>query len=345
MEQKRKLKSVDTHFWEDSYIDELDPIEKLVFLYLLTNPNCNLAGIYEVSLKKIAYQTGIDRDMLLKIIARFERDEKAYFMSGRIILPNYAKHQNYNPSMMIAVKRALNDLPSELISFLRTLENTPISNFLISYIEGGDSMGTACIDGALQKESEVESEVKKFKSEVEVTSQNLNFSEKIKTLYKNHSRITEPNLQKHITPVLTILDEPYSKKLGEKILGEIVQETFSKLSKSHGVRMEFLIENLRKNISAKHEEIIQKKKSSDLKQAELDRIKHAKEEREQIEEENRIYREELPKKIAIYLNFLRKNKEIFSVKDYHELEKSLLSGSINLAIMLIQPKMDEMELV
>ena len=66
-----KNRYIDTKFWTDTYITNLDPIEKLLFLYALTNPHTNIAGIYEISIKQIAFDTGIDKEMVEKIFQRF----------------------------------------------------------------------------------------------------------------------------------------------------------------------------------------------------------------------------------------------------------------------------------
>ena len=42
-----KQRSVDTCFWDDRYITQLDPSEKLLFLYLLTNTLTNICGVYQ----------------------------------------------------------------------------------------------------------------------------------------------------------------------------------------------------------------------------------------------------------------------------------------------------------
>jgi hypothetical protein len=55
-----KLRSVNTRFWEDPFVEELTPSEKLLFLYLLTNPLANLLGIYEITIKRISYDTGYE---------------------------------------------------------------------------------------------------------------------------------------------------------------------------------------------------------------------------------------------------------------------------------------------
>ena len=41
-------------FWTDPYVDGLDPSEKLLYIYLLTNPQCNIAGIDDHSPSRAA---------------------------------------------------------------------------------------------------------------------------------------------------------------------------------------------------------------------------------------------------------------------------------------------------
>jgi len=53
---------VKDEFWTDPYIEDLDPSEKLLFLYLITNPLCNVAGIYESQITRIAYETGFEKE-------------------------------------------------------------------------------------------------------------------------------------------------------------------------------------------------------------------------------------------------------------------------------------------
>lgn len=76
----KKMRSINTKFWDDNWAIDLDPIEKLLFLYLLTNSHTTLAGIYELHLRKMAFETGIDKEMLEKILKRFEKDKKVWFI-------------------------------------------------------------------------------------------------------------------------------------------------------------------------------------------------------------------------------------------------------------------------
>jgi len=44
-----KNRYINTKFWDDPFIAELSIKEKLLYLYLITNPLTNAAGIYEIS--------------------------------------------------------------------------------------------------------------------------------------------------------------------------------------------------------------------------------------------------------------------------------------------------------
>ena len=96
---------LNSRFWEDNYISELDPSEKLLFLYCLTNLRLGLSGIYEVPLNHIAVDTGLDQTTLSKLFKRFENDRKILFLDGWICIINYPKYQNYESDQKQTIHR------------------------------------------------------------------------------------------------------------------------------------------------------------------------------------------------------------------------------------------------
>jgi len=106
-----KLRSVNTKFWEDPFIEELSISEKLLFLYLLTNSQTNILGIYEISIKRISYDTGLNKETIQKGFERFGRVQKAYFIDNFVILPNFLKNQRLNANMKTGVAKIFNELP------------------------------------------------------------------------------------------------------------------------------------------------------------------------------------------------------------------------------------------
>lgn len=127
-----KLRSLSTSFWSDPYIEELTPNQKLLFIYLITNEKTNMLGIYESSIRKMSFETGIEKGEVLKALKRFESDNKVKYQSNYVILVNYMKYQNYNTNMMKSAIDVYNNLPNELkIKGLEVCKSNPKEGFRI----------------------------------------------------------------------------------------------------------------------------------------------------------------------------------------------------------------------
>lgn len=110
-----KQRYINTHFWNDGFVSELEPTEKLLFLYLLTNPSTTIAGAYEISIRKMAFDTGIDRSEIQRTLEMFGKARKiTYTKSGWIILHNFIKHQSLNPKIISGIRREIATVPDEV---------------------------------------------------------------------------------------------------------------------------------------------------------------------------------------------------------------------------------------
>lgn len=119
-----KQRYLDTKFWSDSYIEKLDPIEKLLFIYLMTNERTNLAGIYELPVKYMSVETGIEKSMLENILSRFERDNKVVLFEGWVRLVNAIKHQNTsNVKIHAGIEKILEDVPKHIQQGLKLTDD------------------------------------------------------------------------------------------------------------------------------------------------------------------------------------------------------------------------------
>jgi len=123
-----KLRSVNVNFWSDDYIQELNPNEKLMFLYLLTNPKTELCGIYEISIKTIIFETGLTEEEVNSAFEHFERDSKVIYYGKYIILPNYLKNQKLNPNMKINCLNAFNQLPESIKQKYNSISKSDIAS-------------------------------------------------------------------------------------------------------------------------------------------------------------------------------------------------------------------------
>ena len=181
-----KLRSVNTKFWDDTFISELTPNDKLLFLYLITNPLTNLLGIYEITMKRICFDTGLKKDTIRKGFERFGRVKKVFFVDNFIILPNWLKNQRLNTNMKVAVSKEFNSLPDVLKTNI--LGNS--SEGLVNGSEGFRMVRERLGKYEIEIEEEIEEEIEKEKGNKKgIENINLSFYSKQIELNKEETLI------------------------------------------------------------------------------------------------------------------------------------------------------------
>ena len=137
-----KQRYIRDELWSDDWVMDLDPSEKLLWVFLLTNERCNIAGIYKAVTRWVAFHTGLDTDITRKMLDRFVNDGKIALNGDWIIICNYEKHQvNTNLSVQKGIARIIDELPLDIRDFVingeagyrlstgcRTLLNSTIPN-------------------------------------------------------------------------------------------------------------------------------------------------------------------------------------------------------------------------
>lgn len=86
---------VDTSFWTDGKVDDFSPEDKYFMLYLLTNPFSTQLGIYEISIKQVAFQLGYSMDTVKVLIERFENKYGMILFSpstNEVAIKNFLRH-------------------------------------------------------------------------------------------------------------------------------------------------------------------------------------------------------------------------------------------------------------
>lgn len=91
-----EIRFIQTSFWGDSYILDLTPEEKLIYLYLLSNSKTSQCGAYEIPPKTIEYETGLIREVVARVLERFQSSGKILFdrSTNEIMLLNWFRHNN-----------------------------------------------------------------------------------------------------------------------------------------------------------------------------------------------------------------------------------------------------------
>lgn len=191
-----KQRSVDTCFWDDSYIVGLDPSEKLLFMYLLTNPLTSICGVYEIGIRRISFDTGFDQETTQRMLERFERDGRCIYREGWIAMRNWIKHQKTEaPGVREGIRIQLAKVPPELASYAQSYAqgvrppsdphlnlNLIKSNLNLKGPEGltaaGPSRGSAA--AAQQKSESKEEKLRKRKKVLDKQAKQIIAAEKSK---------------------------------------------------------------------------------------------------------------------------------------------------------------------
>lgn len=122
-----KYRPIKTCFWDDEYIIELKTDEKLFFLFLLTNANTTLCGIYKLSIGYAYRMTAIRSDRLSEILLKFQNDGKIAYFSDWILVKNYAKHQTASPKIKQGIERELSEIPLKIKENLYRIDTVSIA--------------------------------------------------------------------------------------------------------------------------------------------------------------------------------------------------------------------------
>ena len=107
---------INTRLWNDGWVREkLNPLDRLVFIYLLTNEHTNISGIYELPISTMSFETGIEKEELNKsMLPRLE--PKVFYKKGWVILINFLKHQNQrSPTVKKGIETEISLIPNEIL--------------------------------------------------------------------------------------------------------------------------------------------------------------------------------------------------------------------------------------
>ena len=108
-----RYSNITNEIWRDKEVRQLDPEQKLLYLYLLTSPQCNSAGLYRLSPDDVTHDLaeGYAQHLTEEIkLWRYDVESETVF------LPNYLK---YNTAKTALQYKGLN-------SSVRTLSWNPL---------------------------------------------------------------------------------------------------------------------------------------------------------------------------------------------------------------------------
>jgi hypothetical protein len=104
-----------TEIWQDDFFVSLEPQEKLLFLYYLTNDSVNIIHLFRCNNQRTQADTGIDRGIIIKAQQKFEKAGKMYFKDGFVFLKNAHRFEKYEgPKNDVAKVKLINRLSKDI---------------------------------------------------------------------------------------------------------------------------------------------------------------------------------------------------------------------------------------
>jgi hypothetical protein len=180
-------RSVNTKIWDDVWFMDLSHEYKLLWFYLITNTQTNMLGIYEISLRKISFDTGLDLETILKAFKDFQTLSKAKYHRNYVILYNWIKNQSYNPNMIKSAVSEFEKLPTwlKIETENHFIYNLKAKNETLSKpLEAFQTLPKK----EKEKEDEKEDEKEAFKVHENLFNEILNDEIWIESLMVNHKR-------------------------------------------------------------------------------------------------------------------------------------------------------------
>ena len=158
---------VDTSFWTDGKVDEFSPEDKLFMLYLLTSPFSTQLGIYEISIKQVAFHLGYSIDTVEVLLDRFEKKYGVIIYSpstNEIAIKNFLKHSIVKggaPVRDCLIKELKNVKNKDLIArvFIHIKDSEMLNETVRNIIDEYEAKnGTLSFSNTKEKESSKEKE-------------------------------------------------------------------------------------------------------------------------------------------------------------------------------------------
>lgn len=133
-----KQRVLHTRIWNDTYFSELAPVEKLLFIYIITNDRVNIIRCYELPERKALWETGATPKQWRDAKIKFQKDRKFAFYKDWIFLLNASRYEKYTGARLeVAIKEERNQLPPDVKEWYTRIDtgmDTPIEPI---EIEGG----------------------------------------------------------------------------------------------------------------------------------------------------------------------------------------------------------------
>ena len=105
---------ISTRIWGESWFEPLTATEKLIWIYLLTNPATNMLGIYGLTVRRIGYDCNTSAQIVRRCIKKLEELKLIIMIHEHIIITHWLTQNAMNPSMKLSALKDFDNLPDKV---------------------------------------------------------------------------------------------------------------------------------------------------------------------------------------------------------------------------------------
>ena len=122
-----KTRIIQTKFWADGYVASLTPLEKIIFLYYLTNEKVNIIHCYECPDRYVLIDTGVSREVLQRCKDKLQESNKVLFYKDYVLLVNADKYEAYKgEDNEKAIKKLESEMSNDVLDWYINKNKTPL---------------------------------------------------------------------------------------------------------------------------------------------------------------------------------------------------------------------------
>ena len=105
---------VQTSTWDDAWVFSLNTNQKIVWMFLLTNPFVNIAGVINIAPVILGTYCGLDLPSTMEVINFMASNGKIVYCENCIVMLNWYKYHSYNERTIASADKILDSLPCDI---------------------------------------------------------------------------------------------------------------------------------------------------------------------------------------------------------------------------------------
>ncbi len=114
-----EYRQIHTRIWKDSWFLGLEPTHKLLFIYLFGNERASVAGIYELPLPVICFETGLEESVIQTGLAIFAEAGKVVYENNIVWVVNLRKYNDSGSSKVkVKIDKDIAAIPEGVVKTL-----------------------------------------------------------------------------------------------------------------------------------------------------------------------------------------------------------------------------------